>query len=93
MIAEVEIEVGSEELSIAEASLEFGLSEVLLRRAIHSGRLLRIAHRWRQLVRREDVAALDDKPQSQVAHPTLPTAQQSSIRQSQRVTTQAEVCT
>ncbi len=62
-----EADAGSEELTIAEASLEFGMSEALLRQELRSGRLERIPHRSRVWVRRGDVAILAASPRLNVA--------------------------
>lgn len=56
MTAEVETIADNEELSIAEAALEFGVSATLIRKALREQRLTSVPHRWGRRVRRAEVA-------------------------------------
>jgi hypothetical protein len=47
--------LNSGELSVAEASLDYGVSEGLIRQAVRSGVLASIQHRWGLRIRREDI--------------------------------------
>jgi predicted transcriptional regulator len=74
-------DTASEELSIAEASLEFGLTERIIREAVRTRRLPSIPHRWGTRVRRADVAelAIERRPKPHSRSAPAPSAVSPSV--------------